>query len=108
MLKKLVLCLTSFLTVVFANSFTMPPEYMQKAQSGVAAIYNLDFKTAQEDINYILEKSPNYPIALFGKTMIEWARFEYEFEKSNLAQTEIFESTISSSINGIKDWLKSN
>lgn len=86
----------------------MPPDYMQKAQSGVEAIYNLDFKTAEENINYILEKSPNYPIALFGKTMIEWARFEYEFEKSNPIQTEVFEKTISSSIEGIKDWLKIN
>ena len=86
----------------------MPPDYMQKARSGVEAIYNLDFKTANQDINYILEKSPNYPIALFGKTMIEWARFEYEFEKSNPAQTEIFEKSISSSIAGIKEWLKEN
>ena len=72
------------------------------------AIYNLDFKTAQENIDYILQKSPNYPIALFGKTMIEWARFEYEFEKSNPVQTEVFEKTILSSIAGIKDWLKNN
>ena len=86
----------------------MPPEYMQKAQSGVEAIYNLDFKTARENIDYILKKSPNYPIALFGKTMIEWARFEYEFEKSNPAQTEIFEKAITSSIAGIKEWLKTN
>ena len=86
----------------------MSPEYMQKAQSGVEAIYNLDFKTAQENINYILEKSPDYPIALFGKTMIEWARFEYEFEKSNPVQTEVFERTIGESIAGIKEWLKQN
>lgn len=108
MLKKLSLCICFFLTAVLCNGFTMPPDYMQKAQSGVEAIYNLDFKTAEENINYILEKSPNYPIALFGKTMIEWARFEYEFEKSNPIQTEVFEKTISSSIEGIKDWLKAN
>ena len=79
---------------------------MQKAQSGVEAIYNLDFDTANENINYILQKDPNYPIALFGITMIEWARFEYEFEKSNPEQTKIFEKAISDSLDGIKEWLK--
>lgn len=91
---------------IWSNSFTMSPEYMQKATDGVAAIYNLDFKTAEENIDYILQKDPNYPIALFGKTMIEWARFEYEFEKSNPEQTKVFEKAILTSIDGIKSWLK--
>ena len=91
MLKKIIFCLAASFISILSSAFTMPPEYMQKAQSGVEAIYNLDFKTARENIDYILKKSPNYPIALFGKTMIEWARFEYEFEKSNPAQTEVFE-----------------
>lgn len=108
MLKNFILCAVILLTTVFVNGFTMSPEYMQKAQSGVQAIYNLDFRTAEENINYILKKDPNYPIALFGKTMIEWARFEYEFEKSNPVQTVIFEQTIATSINGIKEWLKQN
>jgi Uncharacterized enzyme of heme biosynthesis len=106
MLKKLALCLLVFLMAVSVNSFTMSPEYMQKAQSGVAAIYNLDFKTAEENIDYILQRDTNYPIALFGKTMIEWARFEYEFEKSNPEQTKVFEKAILTSIDGIKSWLK--
>ena len=108
MLKKFTLSICVIAITVLGSAFTMPPDYMQKAQSGVEAIYNLDFKTAQENIDYILQKSPNYPIALFGKTMIEWARFEYEFEKSNPVQTEVFEKTILSSIAGIKDWLKNN
>lgn len=106
MLKKLFLCFSLCFTAVLGNSFSMSPDYMEKATSGVAAIYNLDFKTAEENINYILQRDPNYPIALFGKTMIEWARFEYEFEKSNPVQTEIFEQAIVSSIDGIKYWLK--
>ena len=108
MLKNFILCAVILLATVFVNAFTMSPEYMQKAQSGVQAIYNLDFRTAEENINYILKKDPDYPIALFGKTMIEWARFEYEFEKSNPVQTVIFEQTIATSINGIKEWLKQN
>ena len=109
MLRKFIPCIFAFfLATNLSFGFTMPPDYMQKAQSGVEAIYNLDFKTAEDNINYILEKSPNYPIALFGKTMIEWARFEYEFEKSNPVQTEVFEKTISTSISGIKEWLKNN
>ena len=108
MFKKFTLSICVIAITVLGSAFTMPPDYMQKAQSGVEAIYNLDFKTAQENIDYILQKSPNYPIALFGKTMIEWARFEYEFEKSNPVQTEVFEKTILSSIAGIKDWLKNN
>jgi tetratricopeptide (TPR) repeat protein len=108
MLKKFTLSICVIAITVLGSAFTMPPDYMQKAQSGVEAIYNLDFKTAQENIDYILQKSPNYPIALFGKTMIEWARFEYEFEKSNPVQTEVFEKTILSSIDGIKNWLKNN
>ena len=108
MLKKLILCFLLLPALAFGQTFTMPPDYMQKARSGVAAIYNLDFKTAKEDINYILDKSPNYPIALFGNTMIEWARFEYEFEKSNPAQTEVFEKAISSSIQGIKKFIEEN
>lgn len=106
MLKKISLCAIIFLAAIFCNSFSMPPDYMQKAQSGVEAIYNLDFDTANENINYILQKDPNYPIALFGITMIEWARFEYEFEKSNPEQTKIFEKAISDSLDGIKEWLK--
>ncbi len=96
----------AFFAVAWLNAFSMSPEYMQKAQSGVAAIYNLDFKTAEENIDYILHRDPNYPIALFGKTMIEWARFEYEFEKSNPEQTKVFEKAILTSIDGIKSWLK--
>lgn len=106
MLKKLFLCFLLCLTAILGNSFSMSPDYMDKATGGVAAIYNLDFKTAEEDINYILAKSPNFPLALFGKTMIEWARFEYEFEKSNPEQTKVFEKAIATSIDGIKSWLK--
>lgn len=106
MLKKLPLLSLLCFIFLFLNAFTMSPEYMQKAQTGVQAIYNLDFKTARDNIDYILQKDPNYPIALFGITMIEWARFEYEFEKSNPEQTKVFENTILSSIYGIKNWLK--
>jgi tetratricopeptide (TPR) repeat protein len=78
------------------------------ADESVDAIYNLDFETAQKRIDAMLEKSPNYPIGLFGRTMIEWGRFTYEFEKSHPEQAIIFEETIEASLSGIKEWLKEN
>ena len=90
----------------WANSLT--PEVLSLADAGVRAVYALDFDTARQNIDTLLKKYPNYPLALFGRTMIEWSRFEYEFEKSNPAQAEIFEESISSSIEGIKQWLKDN
>ena len=90
----------------WANSLT--PEVLSLADAGVRAVYSLDFDTARQNIETLLKQYPNYPLALFGRTMIEWSRFEYEFEKSNPAQAEVFEKSIAISIEGIKEWLKDN
>lgn len=108
MFKK-VLVLSLFLVlskVSFAS--TIPQEVMEAADKGVAAIYNLDFETANHHIGKLLAEHPDFPIALFGKTMIEWGRFEYEYEKSNPEQTKIFENTIEEAREGIKRWMKNN
>ncbi len=111
MIKKLLLC-SFFLFNAFAvkadNNNYLPPEVMASAVAGVNAIYALDYKTAREEIDKVLKAYPDYPIALFGRTMIEWSRFEYEFEKSNPAQAKVFEESINSSIEGIKNWLEQN
>lgn len=108
MLKKAVICLSLFLSAISAGAGPLPADIFSAADAGVRAIYNLDFKTANFYINSLLEKYPDYPIALFGKTMIEWSRFEYEYEKSNPEQAKVFESTINASIKGVNTWLSRN
>lgn len=108
MTKKLFLSLVLSCCFCFAHANSLTPEILALADAGVKAVYSLDFNTAETNINNLLEKHPNYPIALFGKTMIEWSRFEYEYEKSNLEQAEKFEKSIASSINGIKTWIDDN
>ncbi len=108
MLKKSALTLLLALSLQTSYAIKLDPQIAQSADKGVAAIYNLDFDTARYHINKLLEQDPNYPIALFGQTMIEWSRFEYEFEKSNPQQAKVFEDSIYSSIKGIEQWMKDN
>lgn len=108
MLKKLSLSLFLAFSPVFVCADSLTPEILALADAGVKAVYALDFNTAEENINRLLAQQPNYPLALFGKTMIEWSRFEYEYEKSNPEQAAVFEKSISDSIEGIKAWLKQN
>ncbi len=84
------------------------PSILAHADKGVDAIYNLDLNTARTELSALLKEHPNYPLGLFGKVMIEWARYEYEFEKSNVEQAKVFEEMINSSITGIETWLKQN
>ncbi len=108
MLKKLCLISAFALSPLFVSADSLTPEILALADSGVKAVYALDFNTAEANINRLLAQYPNYPLALFGKTMIEWSRFEYEYEKSNPEQADVFEKSISDSIDGIKAWLKEN
>jgi len=108
MLKKLFLFLLFSFCFVNLKADSLTPEIASFAEAGVKAIYALDFNEAERNINAILEKNPGYPLALFGKTMIEWSRFEYEYEKSNKVQAEVFEKSINASIDGIKKWMKAN
>ena len=84
------------------------PSILAHADKGVDAIYNLDLNTARTELSAVLKEHPNYPLGLFGQVMIEWARYEYEFEKSNTEQAKVFENIINASISGIETWLKQN
>lgn len=108
MFKKLFVVLVFSLCFVNLKADSLTPEIGSLAEAGVKAIYGLDFNEADRNINAILETNPDYPLALFGKTMIEWSRFEYEYEKSNKAQAAVFEKSINASIDGIKKWMKTN
>jgi len=84
------------------------PSILARADKGVNAIYNLDLATARAELSALLKDYPNYPLGLFGQVMIEWSRYEYEFEKSNPEQAKVFENMINTSIKGIETWLKQN
>ena len=84
------------------------PSILARADKGVNAIYNLDLATARAELSALLKEHPNYPLGLFGQVMIEWSRYEYEFEKSNPEQAKVFENMINTSIKGIETWLKQN
>ena len=84
------------------------PSILARADKGVNAIYNLDLATARAELSSLLAEYPNYPLGLFGQVMIEWSRYEYEFEKSNTEQAKVFENMINTSIKGIETWLKQN
>ncbi len=108
-LSKLLLFLTLFLLPLNLPAWNkIDPFILERADKGVDAIYNLDFQTARAELSALLEKYPNYPLGLFGQIMIEWARYEYEFEKSNKEQAKVFENMIDASIKGIEDWVKQN
>ena len=101
----LIFCFLTF------NSFAwdkIDPSILARADKGVNAIYNLDLNTARAELTSLLNEHPNYPLGLFGQIMIEWARYEYEFEKSNKEQAKVFEEMINTSIKGIETWLKQN
>ena len=108
-LSKLFLVLALFLLPLNLPAWDkIDPFILERADKGVNAIYNLDFNTARTELSALLEKYPNYPLGLFGQIMIEWARYEYEFEKSNKEQAKVFENMIDTSIKGIEDWIKQN
>ena len=105
--KILLIALFSLSINLFAWD-KVDPVVLAHADKGVDAIYNLDLDTAHKELSALLKEHPNYPLGLFGQTMIEWSRYEYEFEKSNKQQAKFFEDIINSSIKGIDFWLKQN
>ena len=108
--KNKILTFLAF-TLLSLNLFAwdkIEPSILAHADKGVDAIYNLDLNTARTELSSLLTEHPNYPLGLFGQVMIEWARYEYEFEKSNTEQAKVFENIINSSIEGIEAWLKQN
>jgi len=84
-LKKLNKFLACFAFICLSlNAFAwnkIDPSILAHADKGVDAIYNLDLNTARTELSALLNEHPNYPLGLFGQVMIEWARYEYEFEK---------------------------
>ena len=108
MFKKFVAFVFIFLFARAGFCLEMNAQALAWADASVKAIYGLDFDTAEYYINKLTEQNPDFPIALFGKTMIEWSRFEYEYEKSSPEQAKKFEATLASAIEGIENWLKNN
>ena len=108
-----------FLSIIFSvlvsaafpaetDSAQMQADVMKYGGQGIEAVYNLDFKTAQQNIDIAFQKYPNHPYAHFGNMLIAWGRYEYVYEKSSDEQAKIFENVLSSSIDGIKVWLKTH
>ena len=85
---------------------TLPPDVMHHATVGINGVYNLDFETAQENIQEVFAQYPDHPFAHFGNAMIAWSRYEYEFETSDDHQRKVFEQILDNSITGIKRWIK--
>ncbi|MDR0952824.1 MAG: hypothetical protein LBM71_01350 [Elusimicrobiota bacterium] len=106
MFKKTFLSFALLLSFTFCSAAELAANVLATADSGVRAIYNLDFDTANFYIGKLLKDDPRFPIALFGKTMIEWSRFEYEFEKSNPEQAKVFQASIEEAIKGIEKWVE--
>ena len=106
--KILAFLVFAFLSLNLFAWDKIDPSILTHADKGVDAIYNLDLNTARTELSAVLKEHPNYPLGLFGQVMIEWARYEYEFEKSNTEQAKVFENIINSSISGIETWLKQN
>lgn len=104
--------LTAFLAMLClfgqAAALDLPPQIRQYTEDGINGIYQLDFDTAQKNIDAGMRLYPDHPFAHFGNAMIAWSRFEYEYEKSNERQRKVFEKTLDESIAGVKRWMKSH
>ena len=108
-LNKILLCLALFLLPLNLPAWDkIDPFILERADKGIDAIYNLDLPAARAELSALLEKYPDYPLGLFGQVVIEWSRYEYEFEKSNKEQAKVFEKMIDTSIKGIENWMKQN
>lgn len=95
-----------FSVCAYGGKYDLPPEAFNAAAGGIKAIYSLDFKEAQEQIDEGRRLLPGHPYAFFGDMMIAWARYEFEYEKSSEDNRKYFESLIDASIKGINLWLK--
>lgn len=106
----LAVCFFFFVTASLPahGEITLPPDVMHHATVGINGVYNLDFNTAQENIQQVFTLYPDHPFAHFGNAMIAWARYEYEFETSDDKQRKVFEGILDDSISGIKRWIKKN
>jgi tetratricopeptide (TPR) repeat protein len=109
MFKKLFFtCAAFFIFCGAAFCLNMSKETLKWMDESVSAIYALDFDRAEIYIDKIVKTNPDFPIALLAKTMIDWSRFEYEYEKSNPAQAQVFENSISAALESIYSWLEKN
>lgn len=86
----------------------LPDDITENVTVGINGVYNLDFDTANENIQQVFAKYPDHPFGHFGNAMVAWARYEYEFELSDTQQQKKFEKILDNSIDGIKRWMKKN
>ena len=84
----------------------LPADIEENVRIGINGVYNLDFDTANKNIQQVFEKYPDHPFGHFGNAMVAWARYEYEFELSDSEQQKKFEKILENSIDGIKRWMK--
>lgn len=103
----LLLSLCCFVTPGFAG-VQLPPDVLEAATEGINGVYSLDFDTAQKNIQKVFDVYPDHPFAHFGNAMIEWSRYEYQFEKSDDKQQKVFEKKLDDSIDGINRWQKTH
>ncbi len=108
-MRRLVL-ITLLLCASFANAkeYDLPPEAYAAASDGIKAIYNLNLDYAAQRIDDAEKLYPGHPYAYFGKMMIAWARYDYQYEQSDPQQKIVFEGLIDDSIKGINAWLKTH
>lgn len=86
----------------------LPSDIQENVTIGINGVYNLDFDTANANIQEVFKKYPDHPFGHFGNAMVAWARYEYEFELSDTAQQKKFEKILDDSIDGTKRWMKTH
>ena len=57
----------------------LPSDIQENVTIGINGVYNLDFDTANANIQEVFKKYPDHPFGHFGNAMVAWARYEYEF-----------------------------
>jgi len=102
----LAVCLLAGNSPFTRAEINLPPDIMVYASEGLNGVYSLDFPTAEKNIQLVFDQYPDHPFGHFGRAMIAWARYEYEFETSDEAQRKVFENILDESISGTRRWLK--
>ncbi|WP_424245499.1 tetratricopeptide (TPR) repeat protein [Elusimicrobium posterum] len=105
-MKKVLFTVIFIFCAFFAFAEQPQVDPMVYANKGISAIYDLDFDTAQQNMDLLFEQIPNHPYAHFGNMLIAWMRYSYGQEQSDEAFKKNFETVLASSIKGIRVWLK--
>ena len=94
------------LAVPSSAEIKLSDDIVENVTVGINGVYNLDFDKANENIQQVFQKYPDHPFGHFGNAMVAWARYEYEFELSDVQQQKKFEKILDDSIDGTKRWMK--